>query len=278
MAPKHLEDDQGNALSTPKRDIFPFFLLPAEIRIRIYKIDAEICVCGPSRARPAAMHCSRSKRCWHKYDSHAVPFPPHVRALLQVEEIREDMLPHLHLAWVVDLGPRMGPRWKSFKHYAIPAVSHLTIGVTRLFNRHSNLLKWRARELLRWMRWQSHHTSEYGWNLRHLTLIEGSDNWTSNPNSIMDKFEDNMSLEIPVAEQIPGDAGSLAIDFPMIKGLSNLNLALIRQPGPVWLDTLSRRCKAHGVDLKITVTGEEPRFVHERHSLQSTQVFPGNTP
>lgn len=261
MAPEHLEDDQGNALSNPKRDIFPFFLLPAEIRIQIYTIGAEICICGPSKAHLAATNSSKSKRCWHRYDKHAVPFPPHVRALLQVEEIRNDMLPHLHLAWTVDLGPKMGPRWKSFKHSAIPAVSHLTIGVTRLFNQHSFLLKWRARELLRWMRWQSQHASEYGWNLRHLTLIEGSYNWQSNPNSIMDRFED-MSLEMPVAKRTPGVAESLAMDFPMIKGLSSLNLALIRQPGAIWLDTLSRRCTAHGIDLKITVTGEHPRFVH----------------
>lgn len=261
MAPKHLEHDQGNALSTPKRDIFPFFSLPAEIRIHIYRINAERCTCDPSRAYPAAMHSSGSKLCWHRYDSHADPFPPHVRALLQVKEIRNDMLPHLRLAWVVGLGSNMGPRWKSFKHSAIPAVSHLTIGVTRLYNKNSTMLKWRARELLHWMRWQSQHASEYGWNLRHLTLIEGSYSWLSNPNRILDKFED-MSFEIPVAKQTPGDAESLAIDFPMIKGLSSLNLVLIRQPGPVWLDKLSRRCTAHGIDLKITVRGENPRFVH----------------
>lgn len=151
MAPRHLEHDQGNALSAPKRDIFPFMSLPSEIRILVYKIDADICICGPSRACPAAMHSSRSKLRWHRYDSHADPFPPHVRALLQVKQIRDDMLPHLHLAWVVGLGPKMGPRWKSFKHSAIPAVSHLTIGVTRLYNKHSTMLKWRAHELLRWM-------------------------------------------------------------------------------------------------------------------------------
>lgn len=255
MAPEQRENDQGDALSSPRRDIFPFLSLPAEIRIRIYKIATSDCICVPYRPRSVLIHSLRCPWCRQRLERPVVPFPPQLKALLYVKQIRDDMLPHLHLAWVGGLSRRRVPCWDSFKRSAIPAVLHLTICVERLFCRYSTKLSMPSHELLRWMRWRSQRASRYRWNLTHLTLIEGSRNWPSDPLCIVDASHVRMfRLNTPASEEVPQDAEALAKDFPMIKGLTSLTLVLLQQPGPVLLDRLSKRCKAHGIEVKVTCT------------------------
>lgn len=178
-----------------------------------------------------------------------MPFPPHVKALLQVKQIRDDMLPHLHLAWVGGFFGSAEKLWRKFKRSAIPAVSHLTIGFTKLFFRSNTKLCGRAGKLLRWMRWRSQRASRYRWNLRHLTLIEGSHNWPSNPCHIshagscprLSFAEGSETVEV------------LVENFPMPMGLRTLKLVLVEQLDPVLLNKLSKRCEAHGIDVKVTV-------------------------
>lgn len=251
MAPKRLKHDQGGAVSSPSRDIFPFMSLPAEIRIHIYKIATSNCICVPYRPRPTFIHSLYCLWCWPGNIKYPDPFPPHVKALLQVKQIRDDMLPHLHLAWVGGFSP-MEAAWSSFKHSAIPAVSRLTIGFTRLFRTCGTKLCFHPSELLYWMRWRSQRASRYLWNLHHLTLIEGSRNWPSNPCQIVDALQGSYS-PIPGEEEKPEDAEALAKSFPMIEGLRTLRLHLMERPGPVLLDRLSKKCEAHGIELKVTV-------------------------
>lgn len=255
MTPKQLEHDQGRALSSPKRDIFPFMSLPAEIRIQIYKIDTPDCICVPSWYHPRYMHCLGCARCFSQRTKikPLIPFPPHIKALLQIKQIRDDMLPHLHLAWVGGITPPMVRSWRSFKQSAIPAVSNLTIGIRRLFRRSKLCLD--PGELLRWMQWRSQQTSRYQWNLRHLTLLEGSRHWPANPASPVGIMDISYERGYPNAkkEESPETAEAMAKGFPMIKGLRTLRLRLMAQPCPVFLDRLSKRCEAHGIDLTVTV-------------------------
>lgn len=259
MAPKRRGHDQGDALSSPNRDVFPFMSLPAEIRIRIYEIATSSCVCVPWTPRSPSKHYLSCSMCRRRHDRYpqAVQFPPHVKALLSVKQIRDDMLPHLHLAWVGGFRGPMTPCWDSFKRSAIPAVEHLTICVEVLFFRHSAKLHRHSRELLSWMRWRSQRASRYGWNLTHLTLIEGSRYWPSNPLRVMDgsHFAFHRAT-IAASEEVPKDTKALAKDFPMIKGLKSLTLILLGQPGPVLLDGLSKKCEAHGIE-RFTVTVSE---------------------
>lgn len=53
-------------------------------------------------------------------------------------------------------------------------------------------------------------------------------------------------------EESPETAEAMAKGFPMIKGLRTLRLHLMAQPCPVYLDRLSKRCEAHGIDLTVT--------------------------
>lgn len=254
MAPEQREHDQRDALSSPRRDIFPFLSLPAEIRIHIYKIATSDCICVPYRLRSVFIHSLNCSWCRRRHERPVVPFPPQLKALLYVKQIRDDMLPHLHLAWVGGLSERTRPPcWDSFKRSAIPAVLHLTIGLERLFRRYNKKLCQPPYDLLSWMRWRSQRASRYRWNLTHLTLIEGSRNWPSDPLRIIDFSHSNVyRFTTPANGEVPQDAEALAKDFPMIKGLTSLTLVLMEQPGPVLLDRLTKRCEAHGIEVKIT--------------------------
>lgn len=255
MAPKQLEHDQGDVLSTPKRDIFPFMLLPAEIRIQIYNIATSDCICVPYRAhRVYTCPC-----CWR--EDGPSPIPPHVKVLLQVKQIREDMLPHLHLAWVGGCSPQ---GWDSFKHSVIPSVSRLTIGVIKLFDYYGSSHPRHRYTLLSWMKEQSQQTSQRPWNLRHLTLIEDSRNWPGNPLSIgSDSYHGYYPLSS--MKETSQAARAMAERFPMIQGLQSLNLVLVQQMHPVLLDILSKRCEARGIDLKVTVQEEHTRCVNKKY-------------
>lgn len=224
--------------------------LPAEIRIQIYKIATSNCICVPYRPRPAQPHCVNCPWCYQSTIRHPVPFPPHVKALLQVKQIRDDMLPHLHLAWVGGFSEPFTPCWHSFKRSAIPVVTHLTIGVKRLFCSQHTILCGCPGELLHWMRWRSQRASRYRWNMSHLTLIEGSRKWPSNPCGIGDFWPLNPP---PESKDTPEHAEALAEEFPMIKGLRRLKLVLSERRGPVFLERLSKRFEAHGIDVKVTV-------------------------
>ncbi|KAI7773099.1 hypothetical protein LA080_011882 [Diaporthe eres] len=173
MAPKRVKHDQGGALSAPKRDIFPFMSLPAEIRIQIYKIATS---------------------------------------------------------------------------NSISVVTHLTIGVKRLFCSQHTILCGYPGELLRWMRWRSQRASRYRWNMSHLTMIEGSRKWPSNPCGI-----DFWPLNPPPESKDTAEhAEALAEEFPMIKGLRRLKLVISERRGPVFLERLSKRFEAHGIDVEVT--------------------------
>lgn len=256
MAPTQGRHEKGDALSTPKRDIFPFMSLPAELRIQIYELaTASSDICVPSRHRPRALICPHCYLTRREIATAPTLFPLQIRTLLQIKQIRDDMLPHLHLSWVGGLEDRMDPSWDTFKQFAIPAVSHLTIGIDTLFNtrERSTRVCRRPRRLLRWMQRRSQETSGRGWNLTHLTLIEGSNNWPDNPHHI----DHRVLIKIAGAEEIPGRSEAMARHFPMIKGLRSLKLVFTEDPDPALLDGLSKKCEAHGVDVEFVVPEEQ---------------------
>lgn len=276
MAPGQLEDGQGNTLSTSRRGIFPFMSLPAEIRIKIYKIVSSPFVCVPYRPHKPYSHLQPTTVSFRdqferycsfidKEDSideqdfidktDPFPFPPQVKALLQVEQIREDMLPHLHVVWVGSLRPGIDPYWPTFKDSIIPAVSHLTIGVEDLFDSNSGRVCRDPDQLLCWMQ----HLPRR--NLTHLTLIDGSSNWPRNPLHIPISFgEPERPPSTDLLRDPPAMKAYTAVrSFPMIQGLTKLKLVLNQQPSKDFLDRLSQKCASYEIDLQYTVQGPSTR-------------------
>lgn len=274
MAPGQLEDGQGDTLSTSRGGIFPFMKLPAEIRIKIYKIVSSPFVCVPYRppkpypAPRAFSHYIMHQGFYSFIDetdsmdgqdfidkTDPFPFPPQVKALLQVRQIREDMLPHLHLVWVGSLRPDIDPYWSTFKDSIIPAVSHLTIGVERLFDSKSGRVSRDPDQLLCWMQ----HLAPR--NLTHLTLIDGSRNWPENPLHIPESWG---KLERPSSEELlkisPAMKAYTAVrSFPMIQGLTKLKLVLEEHPTQDFLNRLSQKCESYEIDLQYIVRGPNTR-------------------
>lgn len=262
MSPEQQGSDRGDAVSTPRRDIFPFMLLPPEIRIQIYKLVTSSQVCVPTGSCLPSNHC---RHCQLSSDQQAnsVSLTPGVKALLQSKQIRHEILPYLHLAWVGGLEPPMVSCWESFKHTAIPSVSNLTIGVERLFCRRRIQIEKDPLELLRWMCRRSQPAPGRDWNLTHLTLIEGVYNWPSNPLHLLDvrgysnppRLLEAMGI---LADHLrpredPKGARALVRGFPMISGLRSLRLVLAADPGQGLLKRLSEKCSAHGINFEFVV-------------------------
>lgn len=235
--------------------------LPAEIRIQIYKIGTpSTCIGIPySKGQFSIRHHRFSLSRAFGHDVNSIPFPPHIKALLRVKKIRDDMLPHLHLAWVGDLALPMPSYWNNFtcwdrfRRSAIPAITHLTVGINRLYWNYSSGTQYRQQlmRLMRWMRWRSQQTSRFRWNLTHLTLIEEPGYWTSLSHLVPNAARRRQLVWLPGPAEIPKKSEAVVREFPMIKGLRELKLVLLEQPGPVFLDRLSKKCEAHGTSLTI---------------------------
>lgn len=236
--------------------------LPPEIRIQIYKLVTSSPVCVPmGSCLPSNhyRHCQLSSN--HRENS--VSLTPGVKALLQSKQIRKEILPHLHLAWVGGLEPPMVSCWESFKHTAIPSVSNLTIGVERLFYRRRTKIEKDPLELLRWMCRRSQLAPGRHWNLAHLTLIEGVYNWPSNPLHLLDARGYSVPPLLLEAMGYPMDhlrpradpkgTRALVRGFPMISGLRSLRLVLAANPGADLLKRLSEKCSAHGINFEFVV-------------------------
>lgn len=280
MAPSHPEDYQSDTLSTSGGGIFPFMSLPAEIRIMVYKIVSSPCVCVPYR--PHRPYSSAEDFTFPYIDlgfcnsvdkTDPFPFPPQVKALLQVKQIREDMLPHLHLAWVGSLRPGIDPYWGTFQDSIIPAVSHLTIGVEHLFDSKSGRVCKHPARLLRWMRYRSQYAPVSGRNLTHLTLIDGCYNWPKNPFRIHDLSNDfeRQSLKEVLEDTVKAEESVKS--FPMINGLRELKLVLMEHPGQVFLDRLSQKCETHAIDLQYIVERPTPTLINLRGFLLGQAQF-----
>lgn len=168
---------------------------------------------------------------------------PHIRRHLQTRDTWRDGLPGLHLAWNGGLGP-MDPRWNAFPPSVILSASHLTIGVQDLFDRKQARVHELPRQMFGWLVRNTKYTSGPGMHLRHLTLVD---------ERVYDMCENR-------PQENPEVSKALVDDFPIIPGLESLDIVFMEHPGPVLLDKLTQKLKAHNVECKLTVWVQRELF------------------
>ncbi|KAI3391077.1 hypothetical protein diail_8063 [Diaporthe ilicicola] len=244
-------------VASPSPEItFPFMRLSLEIRLLVYDMDMPKQVDLVSRG--------------------STGLPPHIKALMNVKIIREELLSHLFsrypFVWTnARAWSEFKPEGVCFKRLVIPFITTLTIHLDRSFSLTPRQPSPRyLGNLLNWMRWRSLRSHLYPWHLKRLTVVEprcarsqiqpGSWNW--NP---------RWSSYAPISPFL--DIEMFLMNIPVVAGLDSLKIALSTHPGDKAIKAFLERCAGGGIEGRLGYRrNEADRRVSKWFWLQDNQV------
>lgn len=230
---------------------FDFMSLLPEIRLMVY--DA---------AMPEELEI-------HLTGTHGFPgIPPAIRALMEVNLIRDELIPHLferyHFQWTLTGREyfNLGRVRDRFKHHAIPRINSLSVHFTgsTLSPRHLHADTDPLRRFLGWARWRSLRPHLFPWQLKNLTLVEDYrlvPSWQA-PNYTGDDF--------------PLDASHFLMEVSVVPDLDSLKIVLNDRASDEAIKAFLERCASCEIDGRV---GYRPYFqgkVSEWFRLQDNQV------
>lgn len=230
---------------------FPFMSLFPEIRLMVY--DA---------AMPEGLEV-------HLTGTQGFPgISPTIRALMQVNLIRDELIPHLferyHFQW--SLSGRqyfnLGRVRDRFKHHAIPRINSLSVRFTGLGSspRHLDSDNDPMRRLLGWARWRSLRPHLFPWQLKNLTLAEEFDLVPRRQAPY--QTDDDLSL----------DASYFLMEVSVVPDLDSLKIVLNDRATDEAIKAFLERCASCEIDGRVGYRPYYEKEVSEWFRLQDNQV------